>query len=73
MAGPIYYSANPWYAKEIAEKYRGHVYFAWVCEYFDSEREAPSGSGGVMIAPSSNESFVRFNNSTNAAHRRKIA
>jgi hypothetical protein len=54
MAGPIYYSANPWYAKEIAEKYRSNVYFAWVCEYFDSEREAPAGSGGIMIAPSSN-------------------
>jgi hypothetical protein len=39
---------------EIAEKYRGGTYFAWVCEYFDSEREAPAGSSGVMIAPSSN-------------------
>jgi hypothetical protein len=54
MAGPIYYSANPWFAREISEKYRGGSYFAWMCEYFDSEHDAPSGSGGIMIAPSSN-------------------
>lgn len=54
MAGPVLYSANPWFAAEIAEKYRGGKYFAWVCEYFDSERDAPAGSAGAMIAPSSN-------------------
>jgi hypothetical protein len=51
---PIYYSANPWFAAEIADKYRGGTYFAWVCEYFDSEHEAPAGSAGALIAPSSN-------------------
>ena len=54
MAGPVLYSANPWFATEIAEKYRGGVYFAWVCEFFDSEREAPANSAATLIAPSSN-------------------
>ena len=77
MAGPIYYSANPWYAKEISEKYRGGSYFAWVCEYFDSEREAPAGSGGIMIAPSSNprkiyeELLDEYRNQEEHSHRIK--
>jgi hypothetical protein len=54
MAGPVLYSANPWFSTQVAEKYRGGNYFAWVCEFFDSERDAPSGSAGVLIAPSSN-------------------
>jgi hypothetical protein len=54
MAGPVLYSANPWFATEIASKYRSGRYFAWVCEFFDSERDAPSGSAGALIAPSSN-------------------
>ncbi|MGD9543553.1 MAG: hypothetical protein AB7F41_10645 [Methylocystis sp.] len=54
MAGPILYSANPWFSTEVAEKYREGNYFAWVCEFFDSERDAPAGSSGTMIAPSSN-------------------
>jgi hypothetical protein len=53
MPGPILYSANPWFATEVAVKYRGGNYFAWVCEYFDADR-APSGSSGALIAPSSN-------------------
>lgn len=53
MAGPVYYSTNPWFSIDIAEKYRGGRYFAWICEYFDSD-SAPSGSAGAMIAPSSN-------------------
>ena len=53
MPGPILYSTNPWYAKEVASKFRGGNYFAWVCEYFDAGR-APSGSAGALIAPSSN-------------------
>ena len=54
MPGPVLYSANPWYSLEVAEKYRGGRYFAWVCEYFDSERDAPASSAGSLIAPSSN-------------------
>jgi hypothetical protein len=54
MAGPILYSANPWFATELASKYRGGKYFAWVCEFFDSERDALAGSAGGLIAPSSN-------------------
>lgn len=54
MAGPILYSANPWFSTEIASKYRGGKHFAWVCEFFDSERDAPAGSAGCLIAPSSN-------------------
>jgi hypothetical protein len=50
----ILYSANPWFATEVASRYRGGRYFAWVCEFFDSEREAPQGSAGTLIAPSSN-------------------
>jgi hypothetical protein len=54
LAGAAYYSANPWFATEIANKYRGGTFFAWVSEYFDTEREAPAGSSGHLIAPSSN-------------------
>jgi hypothetical protein len=50
MAGLVRYSANPWFATDVAKRYRSGRYFAWICEYFDSEREAP----GAMIAPSSN-------------------
>ena len=53
MAGPILYSANPWFAAEVAKKYRNGQYFAWVCEFFDSAK-APMGSAGALIAPSSN-------------------
>lgn len=53
MAGPILNSANPWFATEVAKKYRGGNHFAWVCEFFDSAT-ASAGSAGALIAPSSN-------------------
>lgn len=53
MAGPIFYSANPWFATDVAVRYRAGRHFAWVCEYFDSSL-APAGSAGALIAPSSN-------------------
>jgi hypothetical protein len=53
VPGPILYSTNPWFATEVAEKYRGGIYFAWVCEYFDTNT-APSSSAAARIAPSSN-------------------
>lgn len=53
MPGPILYSANPWFATELATRYRGGRHFAWVCEYFDTDH-APAGSAGALIAPSSN-------------------
>lgn len=49
-----YYSANPWFATEIAKRYLGGRHFAWVSDFFDTEREAPAGSSGHLIAPSSN-------------------
>jgi hypothetical protein len=52
MPGPVLYSANPWFAAEIADKYRGGIYFAWVCECFDVAAVA-SGSAAAMIAPTS--------------------
>lgn len=54
MSGPVLYSANPWFATDVATKYRNGRHFAWVCEFFDSERDAPRGSAGNLIAPSSN-------------------
>jgi hypothetical protein len=54
LAGSAFYSTNPWFATEIATKYRGGVHFAWVSDYFDTERDAPAGSSGRLIAPSSN-------------------
>lgn len=53
MPGPVLYSANPWFATDIAERYRNGIYFAWVCECFDSTT-APAGSAAALIAPSSN-------------------
>jgi hypothetical protein len=57
MAGPILYSTNPWFATEIARKYRDGHYFAWVCEYFDSLM-APGSSAASLIAPSSNPKLI---------------
>ena len=53
MGGPVFYSTNPWFATEVANKYRGGVHFAWVCECFDSSKAA-AGSAAALIAPSSN-------------------
>jgi hypothetical protein len=53
MPSPVLYSTNPWFATDVALKYRGGVHFAWVCECFDTTK-APGGSGAAMIAPSSN-------------------
>jgi hypothetical protein len=47
------YSTNPWFAIDVATKYRKGIFFAWVCEYFDSST-APARSAGAIIAPSSN-------------------
>ena len=51
MDGGIFCSTNPWFATEIANKYRGGLHFAWVC--FDSSKAA-AGSAAALIAPSSN-------------------
>jgi hypothetical protein len=59
MPNPLLYSANPWFATEIASKYRGGNYFAWVCEYFDTDH-APHGSAGALIAPSSNPRKIYY-------------
>jgi len=53
VSSPILYSTNPWYATEIAVRYKGGVHFAWVCDHFDA-RCAPPGSAAALIAPSSN-------------------
>lgn len=52
MAGAILYSTNPWFAVDVATRYRGGRFFAWVSEYFDA-RSAPPGSAAALIAPSS--------------------
>ncbi|WP_315797662.1 hypothetical protein [Bradyrhizobium sp. SZCCHNRI3043] len=54
MAGLAFYSANPWFATEVSCKYLNGNHFAWISDYFDTEREAPAGSAGTLIAPSSN-------------------
>jgi hypothetical protein len=54
VAGLVLYSANPWFATEIATKYLAGRHFAWVSDYFDTEKEALAGSSGHLIAPSSN-------------------
>jgi hypothetical protein len=51
--GQFFYSANPWFATDVAVKYRNGRFFAWVSEYFDADH-APAGSAGSLIAPSSN-------------------
>jgi hypothetical protein len=60
VAGAAYYSANPWFASEIAKRYLGGRHFAWVSDFFDTEREAPAGSSGHLIAPSSNPRKIYF-------------
>jgi hypothetical protein len=53
MTSPVFYSTNPWFATDVSDRYRGGVYFAWVCECFDTKNALP-GSAALMIAPSSN-------------------
>lgn len=53
LPGPVLYSTNPWFATDIAERYRDGVYFAWVCECYDAST-ALAGSTAALIAPSSN-------------------
>jgi hypothetical protein len=60
VPSPILYSANPWFATDIATKYRNGNFFAWVCEYFDADH-APAGSAGSRIAPSSNPRRIYAN------------
>jgi hypothetical protein len=52
MSGPILYSTNPWFATDVARRYRSGKFFAWVCECFDASQATP-GSAAAMIAPSS--------------------
>lgn len=52
MAGPVLYSTNPWYAREISIKYRGNKHYVWCSEYYDPVT-APAGSAASLIAPSS--------------------
>jgi hypothetical protein len=66
VPGPILYSTNPWFATDIANRYRGGVYFAWVCEYFDIVT-APAGSAAAKIAPSSNPARIYRNLSEECA------
>lgn len=60
MAGPILYSANPWFAHDVAQRYRKGIYFAWVSDYFDAAT-APSATSMAAIAPSSNPSHIYEN------------
>src|ERR1700757_920046 len=54
VAGKAFFSANPWFLTEIARGSLNGRHFAWVSDYFDTEKEAPAGSSGHLIAPSSN-------------------
>jgi len=60
MAGPVLYSANPWFASDIALRYRNGLHFAWVCECFDVAAAA-SGSPAAMIAPTSSPQRIYRN------------
>jgi hypothetical protein len=60
MPGPILYSANPWFATDVAHRYRGGIHFAWVCECFDV-KAAASGTAAAMIAPTSSPQRIYRN------------
>src|ERR1051326_8139713 len=60
MPGPILYSTNPWFATDVAVRYRNGVHFAWVCECFDASKAA-AGSAAAMIAPSSSPKEIYEN------------
>lgn len=57
MAGPVLYSTNPWFAHDIAMRYRGGKHFVWCSEFFDPTA-APAGSAATAIAPSSSPSGI---------------
>lgn len=52
MTGPVLYSTNPWFATEVATKYRNGVHFAWVSEHFDA-LTASTTSGAALTGVSS--------------------
>lgn len=60
MASPVLYSTNPWIAVDIAMRYRGGIFFAWVCECFDV-RSASPGTAAASIAPTSNPCRIYIN------------
>jgi len=57
MAGPLLYSTNPWFSVELIERYRKGVYYAWVCECFDTDK-APADTAIAKIAASSNPAEI---------------
>src|SRR5688572_8147489 len=59
MSGPLLYSTNPWFATDIADRYRGGRHFCWCSEYFDSKSALP-GSAASLIAPSSNPKRIYY-------------
>ncbi len=40
MAGPVLYSTNPYFAVDVARRYRGERFFAWCSEVFSAGQEA---------------------------------
>ncbi len=52
MAGPILYSANPWFAHEMAKRFRDGRHLVWCSEHYDPTQQH-GVSAGRAIAPSS--------------------
>lgn len=52
MTGPVLYSTNPWYAAEVARKYRQDRHFVWCSEFYNPSA-ASAASAASAIAPSS--------------------
>lgn len=59
MAGPLLYSANPWIAHDIADRYLGGVHRVWCSEYFDP-KTAPASSAAALIGPSSSPKAIFY-------------
>lgn len=54
MSGPIFYSTNPFFAIDVARRYRNGIFYAWVSEVFSSTQQsglAPSSGVAASSDP----------------------
>jgi hypothetical protein len=52
MPGPVLYSTNPYFAVEVARKYRNGNYYAWCSEVFSVGQQAGDAPTSLVAASS---------------------
>ena len=52
MPGPVLYSTNPYFAVDVARRYRGERFYAWCSEVFSAGQEAGNAPSRMIAASS---------------------